>query len=50
MFKKVTIKKSDFDIKCAMILVNRLLSVDDKARAILKLKRTAIANKRKSRF
>jgi len=49
MFKKVTIKKSEFDIKCSLILANRKLSVDDKARAIYNLKRNAIVNK-KSRF
>jgi len=49
MFKKVTIKKSEFDIKCSLILANRKLSADDKARAIYNLKRNAIVNK-KSRF
>lgn len=47
MFKKVTIKKSEFDIKCTMILANRKLSLDDKAKAILKLKRSTIASKRR---
>ena len=49
MFKKVIIKKSEFDIKCSLILANRKLSVDEKARAIYNLKRSAIVNK-KSRF
>lgn len=50
MFKKVQIKKSEFDIKCTIILANRKLSTDEKARAILNLKRTTISNKRTSRF
>jgi hypothetical protein len=50
MFKKVQIKKTDFDIKCSLILANRKLSVDEKARAIYNLKRNAVVNKRKSRF
>ena len=43
-------KRSDFDIKCSMILANRKLSLDDKAKAILKLKRSALTPTRKSRF
>jgi len=49
MFKKVEINKSEFDLKSTLILANRKLSVDEKARAIYNLKRNAIVSK-KSRF
>jgi hypothetical protein len=49
--KKLTpIKRSDFDLKCSLILANRKLSLDDKARAILNLKKSINTNKRVSRF
>jgi hypothetical protein len=47
MRKAAPQKRSDFDIKCSMILANRKLSLDDKAKAILKLKRSAAAVKKK---
>jgi hypothetical protein len=39
MRKIVSTKKSEFDIKCTLILANRKLSLDDKAKAILNLKK-----------
>jgi hypothetical protein len=50
MKKRIAIKRSDFDLKCSLILANRKLSLDDKAIAILKLKRSASTPTRKSRF
>jgi hypothetical protein len=46
MRKAAPQKRSDFDIKCSMILANRKLSLDDKAKAILKLKRSEVRKKR----
>lgn len=40
MKKTTPIKKSEFDLKCSLILANRKLSLDDKAKAILNLKRS----------
>lgn len=39
MKKPPSIKKSEFDLKCTLIIANRKLSLDDKAKAILKLKK-----------
>lgn len=50
MKKRIPIKRSDFDLKCALILANRKMSLDEKAYAILKLKRSASTPTRKSRF
>ena len=40
MKKPIPLKKSEFDLKCSLILANRKLSLDDKAKAILNLKRS----------
>ena len=40
MKKTTPIKKSEFDLKCSLILANRKLSLDDKAKAILNLNRS----------
>jgi hypothetical protein len=40
MKKPTPIKRSDFDLKCSLILANKKLSLDDKAKAILNLKRS----------
>jgi hypothetical protein len=50
MKKPIPFKKSEFDLKCSIILANRKLSLDDKARAILNLKKSINSNKRVSRF
>jgi hypothetical protein len=39
MKKPTPIKKSEFDLKCTLIIANRKLSLDDKAKAILKLRK-----------
>lgn len=44
-------KKSEFDLKCSLIIANRKLSLDDKAIAILKLKRKIdVTSSRKRRW
>lgn len=47
MRKPAPKKKTDFDIKCTMILANRKMSLDDKAKAILKLKRSEVVRKKR---
>jgi hypothetical protein len=44
MKKPTPIKKSEFDLKCTLIIANRKLSLDDKAKAILKLRKNIINN------
>lgn len=50
MKKPIPIKKSEFDLKCSLILANRKLSLDDKARAILNLKKSINKVPRNNRF
>jgi|694.fasta_scaffold57320_6 hypothetical protein len=47
MKKPTPIKKSEFDLKCTLIIANRKLSLDDKAKAILKLRKKNIINNNK---
>jgi len=50
MKKPIPNKKSEFDLKCSLILANRKLSLDDKAIAILNLKKSINKAPRNSRF
>lgn len=45
-----TVKKSDFDLKCTLILANKKTSIDDKSRQILDLKNSISFPKRISKF
>lgn len=47
MRKPAPQKRSDFDINCSIILANRKMSLDDKALAIFKLKRSAAVRKKR---
>ena len=45
-----TIKKNEFDLKCSLILANRKLTIDQKAKQILNLKKSIDKPTRVSRF